>query len=134
MTLPNVAYNSSTIRVETPNGTMFVNILENQQGNPFKVIINLGKAGTPVSAWANALAELCSVLLERGMSITDLIVHLSGITSERYKASINGPVVRSGPAGLVIALLKYRDSNYAPIIDDELTDIEYYRPPRLHKR
>jgi ribonucleoside-diphosphate reductase alpha chain len=35
----------TTIRKETPLGTMFVNITEDEKGQPFEVFINLGKAG-----------------------------------------------------------------------------------------
>src|SRR5690349_10211465 len=40
----------ATRRVETPLGTMYVNITEDDKGQPFEVFISLGKAGAPLMA------------------------------------------------------------------------------------
>lgn len=134
MKRPDNFFSSETVRVSTPDGTMFVNIMEDERGEPIHIIINVGKAGHSVGAWACAMAELCTVLLKDGKNtISDLIVHLSGITTNKHLRHMNGAVCRSGPEGLVIALLKYRDGKFADTVrkTNENVNDDYYRPPRL---
>ena len=45
----------TTIRKETPLGVMFVNITEDEKGQPFEVFLNLGKAGGSAMADAEAM-------------------------------------------------------------------------------
>lgn len=128
------AFRSETVMVRTPDGTMFTNIMEDKKGNPFQIQINIGKAGHSVSAWSFAMAELCSAYLQKGGTINELIAMLSGITTNKYLRNIDGAVCRSGPEGLVITLLKYRDGKFADVarsieINDENA---YYRPPQLN--
>lgn len=128
-------YNATSIRVKTPDGTMTVFITEDETGNPFLLNIFLGKAGTSVAAWAAATATLCSALLEsRKSGISDLVQMMSGITSARSLRLVDGISVSSGPEGLVLALMKYRDSNFAVAIDDDDDDYEDNRPARIGLR
>src|SRR5687767_3467654 len=50
-----------TERIETPLGTMFVNITEDDRGQPFEVFITLGKAGGAAMADAEAMGRLISL-------------------------------------------------------------------------
>lgn len=133
---PDHIFSSETVRVTTPDGTMFVNIMEDSKGNPVQIQLNVGKAGNSVAAWAFAMATLCTMLLSSGKySINDLIAHLSGITTNKHLRHMDGVRCSSGPEGLVIALLKYRDGKFAdmlPSIEDDSAD-RYYRPPVLHQ-
>jgi ribonucleoside-diphosphate reductase alpha chain len=53
----------NTYKVQTPVGTAFVVINADEQGNPFEVFINVGKAGTHVMADAEAMGRLISLSL-----------------------------------------------------------------------
>lgn len=53
----------NTYKVQTPVGTAFVVINADEQGNPFEVFINVGKAGTHVMADAEAIGRLISLSL-----------------------------------------------------------------------
>jgi len=53
----------NTYKVETPVGTAFVAINADENGNPFEVFINVGKAGTHVMADAEAIGRLISLSL-----------------------------------------------------------------------
>lgn len=53
----------NTYKIDTPVGTAFVVINADEQGNPFEVFINVGKAGTHVMADAEALGRLISLSL-----------------------------------------------------------------------
>lgn len=53
----------NTYKVQTPVGTAFVVINADEQGNPFEVFINVGKAGSHVMADAEAIGRLISLSL-----------------------------------------------------------------------
>ncbi|MCL4214460.1 MAG: vitamin B12-dependent ribonucleotide reductase [Gemmatimonadales bacterium] len=74
---------STAIRKETPLGTMFVHITEDDKGTPFEVFINLGKAGGSAMADAEAMGRLISLALRSGISIQQVHRQLRGISSDR---------------------------------------------------
>jgi ribonucleoside-diphosphate reductase alpha chain len=93
----------TTSRMETPLGTMFVNITEDDRGQPFEVFINLGKAGGAAMADVEAIGRLISLALRSGISIQAIHRQLRGIASDR--ASGLGPnKVLSVPDAIGIAL------------------------------
>lgn len=98
--LPNV-----TIRVRTPDGTMFVSICE-YNGNPTQVLVHIGKSGHSLQAWADALARMVSLALRSGVSVQKIITEISQITTDR-RAFSNGISVYSGPDGVTHGLLQY---------------------------
>lgn len=100
-------FNSSTIKVETPDGDMFVTIMENDSGRPCRVHVTIGKAGASIAAWSQAIAEMINSLLVGGKGINDIIVWLSQHTSSKPSRSRDIPI-RSGPDGIVVALMEYR--------------------------
>ncbi len=73
----------TTIRKETPLGTMFVNITEDEKGQPFEVFITLGKAGGSAMADAEAMGRLISLALRSGIPLTSIHKQLRGISSDR---------------------------------------------------
>ncbi|MGQ0766327.1 MAG: vitamin B12-dependent ribonucleotide reductase [Gemmatimonadota bacterium] len=73
----------TTIRKETPLGTMFVNITEDDRGQPFEVFVTLGKAGGSAMADAEALGRLISLALRSGIPLTAIHKQLRGISSDR---------------------------------------------------
>jgi hypothetical protein len=102
-------FKTLSVRVETPDGTMYVHVLENDKGLPCQVNINIGKAGTNLAAWADACARLVSRMMP---NIHGAIEELSGITSSGFRRMVKGDVIRSGPAGIAYALLKYNKEKY----------------------
>ncbi|OGM21727.1 ribonucleoside-diphosphate reductase, adenosylcobalamin-dependent [Candidatus Woesebacteria bacterium RIFCSPHIGHO2_01_FULL_38_9b] len=79
----------ATYRIATPLGTAFITINENDSGEPLEVFINVGKAGTDVSAMAHALGRTISAALRfRGtLSPTErakeIASQLAGIAGRR---------------------------------------------------
>lgn len=51
-----------TIKVRSPFGTVFVTVNE-QEGRPVELFLNVGKCGSDVAADAEAIGRLCSLLL-----------------------------------------------------------------------
>ena len=94
---------STAIRKETPLGTMFVHITEDDKGQPFEVFINLGKAGGPAMADAEAVGRLVSLALRSGISIQQVHRQLRGISSDRA-VGLGANKVLSVPDAIGIAL------------------------------
>lgn len=102
---------SYTAKVITPDGTMFVNISE-RDSKPYRVDATIGKAGSAVNAWAQALSLSVTLALQNGISLYDIIEGLSNNATDRISYS-NGRVIRSGPDGLVNGLSIYVASKEA---------------------
>ena len=63
---------ATSLRKETPLGTMFVHITEDERGQPSEVFINLGKAGSAAMADAEAMGRLISVALRSGIPLQEI--------------------------------------------------------------
>src|SRR3954471_10258506 len=74
---------STSIRKETPLGTMFVHLTEDDKGQPFEVFITLGKAGGSAMADAEAMGRLISLALRSGIPLMEVHRQLRGISSDR---------------------------------------------------
>ncbi|HYD52400.1 MAG TPA: vitamin B12-dependent ribonucleotide reductase [Gemmatimonadaceae bacterium] len=74
---------STSIRKETPLGTMFVHLTEDDRGQPFEVFVTLGKAGGSAMADAEAMGRLISLALRSGIPLMEIHRQLRGISSDR---------------------------------------------------
>lgn len=102
-----------TIEVDTPDGTLFFTIME-ENGMPVRVSSQFGKAGTSLAAWAGALDAVVNLALSVGAGLDDIISTLSNINSDRRRPSRGIPVT-SGPNGVVVALMEYKREKYKDI-------------------
>lgn len=79
----------STYRMNTPVGTAFITINEDESGEPLEVFINVGKAGSDVAAMAEALGRTISTTLKFRGNISakekakEIAEQLSGIGGRR---------------------------------------------------
>ncbi len=77
----------STYSVKTPQGKAFITVNRDSNGRPFEVFINVGKAGTDVSALSEGLGRLVSGWLRApgssGSTVTEIISQLAGIGGGR---------------------------------------------------
>jgi ribonucleoside-diphosphate reductase alpha chain len=96
----------TTYRVETPLGTMFVNITEDDKGQPFEVFITLGKAGGSAMADAEAVGRLISLALRSGIPLAEVHKQLRGISSDRA-VGLGPNKVLSVPDAIGIALERW---------------------------
>lgn len=103
---PDIAYVTRSIKVVTPDGTLFLHVVENEAGFPIQILMNIGKSGSALAAWADAVARLSSQLLPR-IGVQGVLEEVSGITTAQISLYANGEVCRSGPEGIAIALHKY---------------------------
>lgn len=97
---------SVTIRIRTPDGTLFA-IINERDNKPESFMLKIGKAGLAVGAWANALGAVMTLAIEKGATLDELINTLANITSDRSARTIESNC-RSGPEGVWMALVRYR--------------------------
>lgn len=127
----NKFYNSIHERVNTPDGTLFVHIIEDDNGQPIMVQISGPKAGTSVSAWIDGLARAVNIAIANGVDWMRFIEEFSGITTSKALRLVKGAQCRSGPEGVAIALMRYRDGKNEEIeeeIDDSDDESDDIRP------
>ncbi|HYS61764.1 MAG TPA: adenosylcobalamin-dependent ribonucleoside-diphosphate reductase, partial [Gemmatimonadales bacterium] len=96
----------ATRRVETPLGTMYVNITEDDKGQPFEVFISLGKAGGALMADVEAIGRLISLALRSGIPLREVYRQLRGISSDRV-GGLGPNKVLSVPDAIGIAIEKW---------------------------
>jgi ribonucleoside-diphosphate reductase alpha chain len=96
----------STRRVDTPLGTMYVTITEDDKGQPFEVFISLGKAGGALMADVEAVGRLISLALRSGIPIKEIYRQLRGISSDRA-VGLGPTKVLSVPDAIGIAFEKW---------------------------
>ncbi|MGH7319513.1 MAG: vitamin B12-dependent ribonucleotide reductase [Candidatus Rokuibacteriota bacterium] len=96
----------STRRVETPLGTMYVTITEDDRGQPFEVYMSLGKAGGALMADVEAIGRLISLALRSGIPLTEIYRQLRGISSDRA-VGLGPNKVMSVPDAIGIAIEKW---------------------------
>jgi hypothetical protein len=89
---------------------MYVIVMEHAPGIIAQVQLILGKSGGSAYAWAFACAELVNELFKKNTPLTQVINLLSGITTGKSAYVGKGVECRSGPEGLAIALMRYRNS------------------------
>jgi ribonucleoside-diphosphate reductase alpha chain len=73
----------TTRRLETPLGTLYVTITEDERGQPFEIFMSLGKAGGALMADVEALGRLISLALRSGIPMTEIYRQIRGISSDR---------------------------------------------------
>lgn len=71
-----------TERRETPLGTLFLT-LNALDGCPFEVFAQIGKAGSDVGAFTEAIARLVSLALRCGVDPAEVVDQLTGIGGSR---------------------------------------------------
>lgn len=106
MVAMNETFDTSVIKVRTPDGKMFVSVMEDASGKPFKIAIQIGKNGSAIRSWTESVSNLISRLLEVNTPLSSIINDLSSLSTDRVSFNADG-IVRSGPDGVVYALFVY---------------------------
>lgn len=73
---------SSTFRVETGNGKMYVTVSEHK-GRPLEVFVQLGKSGQVPNTFTEALGRVISIALQQGVPVEEIVETLRGINSDK---------------------------------------------------
>jgi ribonucleoside-diphosphate reductase alpha chain len=93
-------------RIETPLGTLYVTITEDDKGQPFEVFMSLGKAGGAIMADVEAMGRLISLALRSGIPIREIHRQLRGISSDKV-LGLGPSKVMSVPDAVGIALERW---------------------------
>jgi len=96
----------TTRRIETPLGTMYVTITEDDKGQPFEIFMSLGKAGGALMADVEAVGRLISLALRSGIPIQEIYRQLRGISSDRT-IGLGAQKVSSVPDAIGITIEKW---------------------------
>jgi ribonucleoside-diphosphate reductase alpha chain len=96
----------ATRRIETPLGTAYVTITEDDKAQPFEVFISLGKAGAPLMADVEAIGRLISLGLRSGIPMTEIHRQLRGISSDKV-IGLGPNKVMSVPDAIGIAIERW---------------------------
>ncbi len=96
----------TTRRIETPLGTLYVTITEDDRGQPFEIFMSLGKAGGALMADVEAIGRLISLALRSGIPMKEVHRQLRGISSDR-SIGLGPNKVMSVPDAVGIAVEKW---------------------------
>jgi ribonucleoside-diphosphate reductase alpha chain len=109
-----------TRRIETPLGTAYVTITEDERAQPFEVFISLGKAGAPLMADVEAIGRLISLALRSGVPMAEIHRQLRGISSDRV-IGLGPNKVMSVPDAIGIAIEKWIQEKHEGVQQDLLS-------------
>jgi ribonucleoside-diphosphate reductase alpha chain len=104
----------TTRRVESPLGTLYVTITEDDKGQPFEVFMSLGKAGGALMADVEAMGRMLSLALRSGIPMAELHRQLRGISSDRA-IGLGPNKVLSVPDAVGIAIEKWMQEKHEGI-------------------
>ncbi|MEX0691867.1 MAG: vitamin B12-dependent ribonucleotide reductase [Gemmatimonadales bacterium] len=96
----------TTRRMETPLGTMYVTLTEDDKGQPFEIFMSLGKAGGALMADVEAIGRLISLALRSGIPLGEVHRQLRGISSDRV-TGLGPNKVMSVPDAIGIAIERW---------------------------
>jgi ribonucleoside-diphosphate reductase alpha chain len=113
----------TTRRVETPLGTLYVTITEDDRGQPFEMFMSLGKAGGALMADVEAIGRLISLALRSGIPIGEIHRQVRGISSDRV-TGLGPSKVLSVPDAIGIAIERW-------MYDKQGVQQDLLEPPRL---
>jgi len=96
----------TTRRIETPMGTLYVTITEDDRAQPFEMFMSLGKAGGGLMADVEAMGRLVSLALRSGVPIKEIHRQLRMISSDRA-VGLGPHKVLSVPDAIGIAIERW---------------------------
>jgi ribonucleoside-diphosphate reductase alpha chain len=96
----------ATRRLDTPLGTLYVTITEDDLGQPFEMFMSLGKAGGALMADVEAIGRLISLALRSGIPIKEIHRQLRMISSDRA-VGLGPNKVLSVPDAIGIAIERW---------------------------
>jgi ribonucleoside-diphosphate reductase alpha chain len=104
----------ATSLLKTGCGHLYVTVNEDEDGKPFEVFTNIGKAGGCASSQAEAIGRLISLSLRSGIEPDEIVKQLKGISCHQPSWAEGGKILSCSDA-IAKALEKYphRSGNYS---------------------
>lgn len=106
---------SSTQRIDTGVGKVYVTITEDEDGEPFEVFVNAGSSGGFRHSWCNALGKTMSNALRSGSDPIELAEDIMGTRTDKI-ANDNGDTVLSIPDAVGIAMRRHVEGSFGESI------------------
>ncbi|WP_458188081.1 adenosylcobalamin-dependent ribonucleoside-diphosphate reductase [Haladaptatus sp. NG-WS-4] len=97
-----------TQRIDTGYGKMYVNINEDENGEPFELFATIGNSGGFTNSFTEALAKVISYSLRSGVDPREIAADLQGIRSPKV-AWDKGEQINSIPDAIGVAMRRYLD-------------------------
>jgi len=97
-----------TQRIDTGYGKLYVNINEDEHGQPFELFANIGNSGGFTASFTEALAKTISTALRSGVDPSEIASELQGIRSPKV-AWDKGEQINSIPDAIGTAMRRYLD-------------------------
>lgn len=114
---------STTQRIDTGMGKVYVTISENQNGQPFEVFVNTGQSGGYTNSWCQALGITISNALRSGADPRSLGEDLMGIRTDKIGHD-NGDVILSIPDAVAVALIRHTEGKISESIRDGPPEVQ----------
>jgi len=131
---PDVLY-GVTQRIDTGYGKVYVNINEDENGNPFELFTTIGNSGGFTASFASALAKTISTALRSGVDPQEIADELTGIRSPKV-AYDKQEQINSVPDAIGTALQRYLNEDiedYEPIQQKLTEATEATEPDQTNK-
>ena len=128
----------TTYKLDTPVGTAFITINETEDGQPIEMFINVGKAGSDITAVAEALGRTVSTALRFRGELTprqraiEIAGQLSGIGGRR-SVGFGPNKIRSLPDAVAFALsnhLKFKLNGFSTLSNEHSNGFAVALPER----
>ncbi|QCJ46189.1 adenosylcobalamin-dependent ribonucleoside-diphosphate reductase [Haloprofundus sp. MHR1] len=97
-----------TQRIDTGYGKLYVNINEDEDGEPFELFATIGNSGGFTNSFTEALAKVISYSLRSGVDPREIAADLQGIRSPKV-AWDKGEQINSIPDAIGVAMRRYLD-------------------------
>ncbi len=82
-----------TYKLKTAYGTLYVTVNDDEQGRPFEVFANIGKAGGFFGAKTEAISRLISLALRSGIKAQEIVHQIKGIRGPMPTWTKEGPIL-----------------------------------------
>jgi ribonucleoside-diphosphate reductase alpha chain len=99
-----------TQRIETGYGKLYVNINEDERGQPFELFATIGNSGGFTNSFTEALAKTVSTALRSGVDPGEIADELQGIRSPKV-AWDKGEQIQSIPDAVGTAMRRYLEGD-----------------------
>ncbi|MBI3592551.1 MAG: TSCPD domain-containing protein, partial [Nitrospirae bacterium] len=101
----------ATALIRTGCGKLYVTINEDENGKPFEVFTNIGKAGGCASSQAEAIGRLISLSLRSNIEPEEIVRQLKGISCHQPSWTEGGKVLSCSDA-IAKAIERYHHSSH----------------------
>lgn len=118
-------------RKETPDGTLFVQIFEDDNGELMGLDLQIGKSGSSIRSYLSVISGLINLSIEKKISIHSVLEIISNQTSDKIRVIDGGKKqVKSAMEALFYVLTAYNAEKYAEEDEKKHRKVGYFTNPR----